>query len=214
MNTNEVLTTWSENQNLGAKLPCPRCGKWKMHDDIHSNALSRRFQIYVCSGCGTEEALCDMPSARQFNNDSVDDWFAVKVFGNPSASYTYDKTYDLYSTRVSYSISFSSEDIDDIMCAALEGGIAYWCDKAEVVGDYLGEYAREQISRGGTLKLYDSESDEVYELTKDKFINGIALAAKESVDWIADERIQTFFIDANVADTIIQCALFGEVVYG
>ena len=33
--------------------------------------------------------------------------------------------------------------------------------------------ASEQISRGGTLKLYDSEEDEVYELTRDKLLDGI-----------------------------------------
>ena len=59
------------------------------------------------------------------------------------------------------------------MCTALEGGINYWCCKAEVVGEYLGEYASEQISRGGELKLYDAEEDEVYTLTLDKLLKGI-----------------------------------------
>ena len=64
----------------------------------------------------------------------------------------------------------SNEDIDDIMSAALDGGITYWCGKAEVVGDYLGEYASEQISRRGALKLFDLESDDVWELTFEKFM--------------------------------------------
>ena len=43
--------------------------------------------------------------------------------------------------RVNFNVVVSGEDIDDIMCSALEGGINYWCGKAEVDGKYLGEYA-------------------------------------------------------------------------
>lgn len=110
----------------------------------------------------------------------------------------------------------SDEDIDDIMSAALDGGITYWCCKAEVVGEYLGEYASEQISRGGTLRLYDIEDSTVSELTLDKLLNGLRL-------WIENERtfeltdagrLDVGHIDAIAADTIIQYALFNDVVFG
>ena len=78
-----------------------------------------------------------------------------------------------FKVKAEPEINVTQEDIDDIVATALEGGINYWCREAEVVGDYLGEYASEQISRGGTLKLYDSEEDEVYELTRDKLLDGI-----------------------------------------
>lgn len=110
----------------------------------------------------------------------------------------------------------TDQDIDDIMSAVLDGGITYWCCRAEVVGDYLGEYASEQISRGGTLRLHDSKADSVYELTLDKFLNGVRL-------WIENERaftltdagqLDTGDIDALAADMIIQYALFSDVIYG
>jgi len=110
----------------------------------------------------------------------------------------------------------SNEDIDDIMSAALDGGITYWCGKAEVVGDYLGEYASEQISRRGALKLFDLESDDVWELTFEKFMTGLRL-------WIENERpymviegikLDTGSIDALAADAIIQYALFNDIVFG
>ena len=54
-------------------------------------------------------------------------------------------------------VSLTQEDVDNIMCAAL-GYIIYWCREAEVVdGEYLGEYASEQISRGGVLRLWDAD---------------------------------------------------------
>lgn len=119
---------------------------------------------------------------------------------------------------VSAVINFAvfDEDIDDIMSAALDGGITYWCCKAEVIGEYLGEYASEQISRGGTLKLYDMEDGTVSELTLDKFLIGLRL-------WIENERafeltdagrLDVGQIDALAADTIIQYALFNDIVYG
>lgn len=123
-----------------------------------------------------------------------------------------------YTIEFTKSIKVTDENIDDIMAAALEGGITYWCCEAEVVGDYLGEYASDQISRGGTLILYDSEDDEKYELNKEKLLNGIMLAAKNNYysdyEWINGNEIDTCNVDADVADCIVQFALFNEVVYG
>jgi hypothetical protein len=116
-------------------------------------------------------------------------------------------------------IKVTQQDIDDIMCAALEGGICYWCGRAEVVGEYLGEYASEQISRGGTLKLYDCEDmNEVYELDRGKLLKGIKKAFEEGYyseyEWCNGTVIDTCQVDADVADVIVQIAVFDEVVYG
>ena len=70
-------------------------------------------------------------------------------------------------------LEITGRDIDDIMATALEGGITYWCTRVKVKGEYLGEYASEQISRGGTLKIYDSEGEAVYELTSENFTRGL-----------------------------------------
>lgn len=114
-------------------------------------------------------------------------------------------------------VVLKSEDIDDIMCAALEGGITYWCDRAEVVGKRLGEYASEQISRGGTLRLYDAESCDVWELTCDKLIEGFKCwleAGSSDTGVLIGDEVDTSAIDAECADAIVQFALFGEVVFG
>lgn len=127
------------------------------------------------------------------------------------------KKYD-FELKVSQTIGVTKENIDDIMCTALEGGITSWCWKCEVVGDYLGEFASEQISRGGTLKLYDSEEDEKYWLTLDKLLNGIKLAYEggyyADYDWCNGRELDCCQVDAEVADAIVQLALFGDVIYG
>ena len=116
-------------------------------------------------------------------------------------------------------VTINQRDIDDIMSIALEGGITYWCSYVEVVGgEYLGEYASDQISRGGKLKLYDAEEDKQYTLTLLKLLKGIEAfiewdrGAHEIVN--RDGEIDTYKIDAEIADPIIQLALFGDIIYG
>lgn len=124
--------------------------------------------------------------------------------------------------KLELEVVVTQEDIDDIMAGALEGGINYWCSEAEVVGDYLGEYASEQISRGGVLKLHDLEEDAVYELDKEKLLKGIKMYVKEpdSPHQIlrygdnGEYLLEGGMIDGTVADMIIQYALFGDVIYG
>lgn len=116
--------------------------------------------------------------------------------------------------NINIKTQYKDEDIDDIMCTALEGGINYWCDRVEVVGEYLGD-ASEQISRGGILKLHDSEEDETYELTLDKFLVGLAkVVGERGLDVIYRGKIDPSNIDAEDADAIVQYALFGDIIYG
>lgn len=39
------------------RITCPRCGKATMKDPIHTNALSRFVDVYVCDMCGMAEVL-------------------------------------------------------------------------------------------------------------------------------------------------------------
>lgn len=117
--------------------------------------------------------------------------------------------------EVKLDILLTNQDIDDIMCAALEGGINDWCGKAKVVGKYLGDYASDQISRNGVLKLYDGETGEEFELTREKFIKGLIKFLEEGrSDLVYQGTIDTCSIDAEDANAIVQYALFDEVIYG
>lgn len=121
---------------------------------------------------------------------------------------------------VDMQIKVTGEDVDEIMTWALEDGISYWCDKVKPIGDYLGEYAHEQISRGGKLMLYDFESEEKYCLDLEKLLNGVKLWAKNPVGSNCLEQIDGRLVfdrcnlDAVVCDAIVQYALFGAVIYG
>lgn len=121
--------------------------------------------------------------------------------------------------QIEMDVILTDEDIDDIMVSALEGGITYWCGSAEVDGEYLGEFASDQISRGGQLVLRDMEDGKKYTLTKEKFIEGVKMYLKDEGAAACltisgnKARIDPGFVDGNAADSIIQYALFGELVY-
>lgn len=120
-----------------------------------------------------------------------------------------------FTVRPEVEINLSQQDIDDIMSSALDSGICHWCRRAEVVGEYLGEYASDQISRGGSLILHDIESAQTWELTLEKFLNGVRLLFDGGCSIsITNNCIDTCEIDSADADIIVQFAIFGEVVFG
>lgn len=123
-----------------------------------------------------------------------------------------------FPVKVEIEVKLSQQDIDDIMVGALEGGITYWCREAEVVGDYLGEYSSDQISRGGKLILHDTESNDKWELTLEKFLNGVKLWLQNGDDRYhalqKDGTLDTCNVDGEMADLIVQYAIFGEVIFG
>ena len=123
-----------------------------------------------------------------------------------------------YNVEINKKYTVTPQDIDDIMVTALDGGINYWCRKAEVVGEYLGEYASDQISRGGSLILYDAESSDNWELNLEKLLDGIQKAIEDNwfsdYDWYVGGGLDCCQIDGDVADVIVQLALFDEIVFG
>lgn len=123
-----------------------------------------------------------------------------------------------YEVQAEIRVELTQQDIDDIMVAALEGGINYWCDEAAVEGgEYLGKYASDQISRGGTLLLHDTDEDAYRKLDLEKFLKGFKLWLENGGDQygaVQGHEVDCCNIDAGCADEIVQYALFGEVVYG
>ncbi len=217
-----IVKNWSKAQKAGALLPCPRCGKMKLKNELEENALSRRADIYICDSCGVEEALEDYDHrietelhADVYKESFIKNWWLIREVSGIDGIIDRKNEWEF---KVKRSVIITHEDVDDIVCTALEGGITYWCCKAEVCEDeYYGEYASDQISRGGSLRLYDRENDEQYILSLDNFLKGIQQAIKDGYgsDWLGDDaRIDVMNIDCEAADVIVQCALFGEVIYG
>lgn len=52
----EIIAKEQRNGNIGK---CPRCGG-VMEKELLHNALSRHEDVYICSDCGTDEAMRNM----------------------------------------------------------------------------------------------------------------------------------------------------------
>lgn len=123
-----------------------------------------------------------------------------------------------FPVKAEINVTLTEQDIDDIMVAALEGGINYWCDEAEVIEEKrVADWGHEQIARGGVLVLHDAESEDTWELNLEKFLNGFKLwieAGGDQYNAIENGEVDCCNIDAGCADEIVQYALFGELVFG
>jgi len=109
-------------------------------------------------------------------------------------------------------ILLTNENIDDLMVAALEGGINYWCSRVKVIQcPEKTMFASDVISKDGSLMLYDDEGSEKYELTLEKFMNGVELACKHYEYNNAEELMDNH--DAETADVIVQYALFDKIIF-
>jgi len=116
-------------------------------------------------------------------------------------------------------VTLTEKDVDDIMCAALEGGVNYWCGAAEVVEEKrCADWGHEQIARGGALILHDAESGDEWELDLEKFLNGVKIWLQNGDDYYSalrdDGTLDTSEIDSEMADLIVQYALFGKIIFG
>lgn len=111
-------------------------------------------------------------------------------------------------------VTIDGQTVDDIMVSALEGGISYWCESVETVGEYLGEYASEQISRGGKLRFQAIDEDTPFTLALSSFTKGLRKVISEYPDIVdEDGAVNAGNVDGCIADSLVQYALFGEIVF-
>ena len=67
----QALLDLRARQESGEHMPCPRCGRDTMYENLYTNALSREADgIYVCSDCGSNESVLSFMN----NPLPVDDW--------------------------------------------------------------------------------------------------------------------------------------------
>lgn len=119
----------------------------------------------------------------------------------------------------------NQDDITNIIVTALEGGIGYWAcmiNDDPVFDDYynddnneqtLSEYVADILANGKTVRFYDTDLD--YDEAEKWELNGTKLAIGIN-KFIMEKGINHLreSLDSMDADTIIQYALFGELIYG
>ena len=131
-----------------------------------------------------------------------------------------------YEIKAEVSVWLTDTDIEDIMVTALEGGIGYW-SVLDNTGPEFEEAPEDEpvaitatkiLLSGGELVFYDVEDkDEKYVLTLSKLLNGVKLFIEQGHDRYGafnQHEIDMCHFDSDCADTLVQLALFGEIVFG
>lgn len=127
------------------------------------------------------------------------------------------KNENVYVIEFTKSQELTEEDITDIVITAIEGGIGYWACLDNTGEEFENapedEAVSETVARillnNGSVFFEDEEDPSArYELTLEKLLNGIEKYAQER------GGIDMDYLDAIMADMIVQYAIFCEVVYG
>lgn len=123
----------------------------------------------------------------------------------------------MFKIEFTKSQELTEEDITDIIITALEGGIGYWACLDNTGEEFENAPKEEAVSEttarillnNGSVTFIDEEDEYArYELTLEKLLNGIEKYAQEN------GGIDMDYLDAIMADVIVQYAIFCEVVYG
>ena len=131
-----------------------------------------------------------------------------------------------FTVTVRTDISVTDEDITDLIITALEGGIGYWAclDNSgpefenAAADECVSETSAKIILNNGSLSLIDEEDyDTLYVLTLDKLLDGIRQYVEKGYDRnevFTGDSVDMGMCDSVCADSIVQLALFDDIVYG
>jgi len=124
--------------------------------------------------------------------------------------------YSRHSISAELYFIISDDDIDSIMYAALNGGISRWCGSVQADEDVLAGCLHKQITRKGTLKLFDLTGEMARELTFDKFMIGLQrwVELERPFTVMKGVRLNVRDISGRAVGRIIQFALFNDLPFG
>lgn len=142
----------------------------------------------------------------------------------------------MIATKVKIVIEIEEQRLRDLLCTAFEGGSTYWVRQANVAkmsveqkakidaiiaereaNDDQGYYTHDYPFDGVNVTIvHDAikgkRETERTVLTRDKLIKGIEVMAEKYPRHFADFMAEDD--DAITGDVYLQCALFGEIIFG
>ena len=130
---------------------------------------------------------------------------------------------------VSVSVDVPTSTVRDLLVGAVEGGCNYWgafredpnftksvteAEQAAYIESEGGEYlARYDIEHPNyCLRVLDYEGGTTYNVTFESFVNSLGIMANRYPRHFKD--VITLNFDAETSDVFVQCAVFGEIVFG
>lgn len=115
---------------------------------------------------------------------------------------------------ITTTFDITQQQVADLVVTAFEGGSNYWLGDIKPFYAKTADYA--EADRYGedmvTRVFTPSEDDEEYTFDREAINRGLQIMADQYPTHFNDLREDNF--DADTADVFLQCALFGEIVYG
>ncbi len=139
----------------------------------------------------------------------------------------------MQSFKLRYGVEVTDGDLSDIVCAGLECGgyaslgVACFAPE-EPTDEQIPQWVKDRgdakykhlwmcIADGVSMQVYDVHEEKEYELTRDKLVKGVRSFFTKYPHFykeaVYEGEFDTGAIDAAAADSILQLAVFGEVVY-
>lgn len=120
----------------------------------------------------------------------------------------------LTETTFTVPLEFNEGMLHDHLVSAIEGGSNYW---AEIdAGEHQPGWTNYFTATFTVIEMSDEKAGvlhgQKYQLNKDKLKAGLSVLAKKYSHHFCD--ILREFGDATTGDVLVQCALFGDIIYG
>lgn len=131
-----------------------------------------------------------------------------------------------YEVEARVTIPLSSENIEDLVVTALNGGIGYWAIldnsrpefRAMPENECVDAWTAKILMDGGEVQLIDVEDHEtVWALRLGNLLEGIRRFVEGGYDRygaFSPTEVDMGNIDADCADQIVQLGLFGRLEFG
>lgn len=129
---------------------------------------------------------------------------------------------------VTLTIPLTLEQISDVLCSALEGGSNYWYVIEEYVTPPTWEFESEPkcgdghhwpqdfpLNPGGALIISDKDDFEQGSITRldlEAIQKGLAILGEKYPHILSNILAEN--ADADDGDALLQCSLFGDIIYG
>lgn len=127
----------------------------------------------------------------------------------------------MWNTKITLDLTIKDKDVETVLKNA-EDTCRYWCDKIVLDPEKLfyNETNAARIINGGSVSFHNKKNGRSYTLTKGRLIRGFTNYIKRPVygEILNMESnpvsINIDLITEEIADAIIQNALFGQILYG
>lgn len=112
-------------------------------------------------------------------------------------------------------ITITEEFIADVICTAFEGGSNYWIqDVTNLSENPKSQYFSESVAKGDTILITDNEDGTDHPLNAEIFCKGYEQYVKFCISKGREVYYDPCDIDSEVADMILQFALFNDIIFG